>query len=69
MKYLAIELLDGPEILDNARDIELRECSNPQEATKFVQEIEKRGLELKLKRQKKDYNKIILVELFFEKKK
>ena len=65
---MAKELLSGPDLLDDSRDIELRECSNAQEATKFVNEMQKRGLELKLKRQKKDYEKIILVELYFERK-
>jgi hypothetical protein len=69
MKYKAIELLDGPEILDNSRDIELRECNNAKEATSFVKEVEDKGFELKIKRQKKDYEKVILVELFFERKK
>lgn len=69
MKYMAKELLSDPKLLDDSRDIELRECENAQEAIKFVKEIEKRGMSLILKRQKKDYNKLILVELYFERKK
>jgi len=50
---MARELLSGQEVLDNCRDIELRECNNPTDATNFTKEIEKQGFELKLKRQKK----------------
>ena len=69
MKYFAKELLSGPKNLDNVRDLELRECTSADEATKFVQEIMNKNLELRLKRQKKDYDKIILVELYFERPK
>jgi hypothetical protein len=69
MKYMAKELLSGQELLDNCRDIELRECNNAEDASKFTKEVENRGFELRLKRQKKDYNKIVLIELFFERKK
>lgn len=69
MKYLAKEMLNGPKDLDSCREIEMRECKDAQEATKFVEEVMKtHDLELRRKRQKKDYDKVILVELFFTKK-
>ena len=68
MKYIVKELLHGVENTDDSRDIEIRECANATEATKLLKEMEDKGFELKLKRDKKDYKKIIQVELFFEKK-
>lgn len=69
MKYLVKELFYGPERLDDTRDVEIRECVNAFEAKRLVDEYIDKGFELKLKRQKKDYDKIISVELFFERKK
>lgn len=68
MKYIARELLNGTNDLDNFRELELRECENSKEATQFVEDMMKNNLELRLKRQKKDYDKVLHVELYFERK-
>lgn len=61
--------MSGADNLDAYRDIETRECSNAFQAKNFVDEILAKGFELRLKRQKKDYETIIMVELYFEKNK
>lgn len=69
MKYLARELLNGLDNLDNVRELELRDCKSSLEAAQFAEEITKQGYKLLMKRQKKDYDKIMMVELYYEKEK
>lgn len=69
MKYSARELMQGLDNTDAYRDIEMRDCGNVFEAKNFVDYIVEKGYELQMKRQKKDYDKVVLVELYFEKKK
>lgn len=68
MKYIARELLSGPDFPDESREIEIRECKDATEASKFVEEILNKGLELRIKRNKTDYGKTLQVELYFERK-
>lgn len=61
--------MHGIDNLDSYRDIESRDCKNAFEAKNFVDEILSKGFEVRLKRQKKDYETIIMIELYFEKQK
>ncbi len=61
--------MQGIDNVDAYQDMEIRECSNAFAAKNFVDEIMAKGYELRLKRQKKDYDTIVLVELYFEPKK
>ena len=60
--------MQGPDNLDSYREIETRDCSNAFEAKNFVDEMMSKNFELRLKRQKKDYETIIMIELYFERK-
>jgi len=68
MKYIARELLQGVENVHAYKDLEIRECSNAFAAKNFVDELLSKNYELRLKRQKKDYDTIVQVELYFERK-
>ena len=69
MKYILKELLRGPKLLDDSRKMETRECSSMEEAVKLISEMEKKGFDLKARQEKRDYEKIAWVELYFEKAK
>ena len=68
MKYVIKELLRGPELLDDSRNIEIRECNTMDDAINLIKEMEGKGFELRTRKEKRDYDKIMMVELYFLRK-
>jgi hypothetical protein len=68
MKYVLRELLNGPKNLDNAKELGNRECQSMEEVVNLMKEMENRGLILAVRKEKKDYDKISWVELYFQNK-
>ena len=66
MKYVLKELLKGVDQIDDSRNLGNRECNSMDEVVALMKEMEGQGLELKMRKEKRDYDKIIMVELYFK---
>ena len=62
------ELLRGPELLDDSRELGNRELDSLNEVVALMPEMAGRGLVLATRKEKRDYDKISWIELYFQPK-
>lgn len=68
MKYVAKQLIHDLPNTDDVIELGYQDCKNYKDAEKFFMNFINQNYELKLKRDIKDYDTLIRIELYFKKK-